>query len=332
MFGGIFVFYTVLEVPFTIGFMFVDPPTVGQLVVEYFIVAVFFVDLGVNFCSAYIDTHTNLLIYDHRRIAEQYCVLWFWLDLLSTMPFEAMAAGSSSGNNLATLKIFRLVRMVRFTKILKLLQSDGFLRLLELLRVPRQMISVLKLVIKILLLGHIFGCFWFFMTTAAATGVVQPPCDMRVDFSCKDPVVFRTWSTEFQFEWSPILDQYVAAMYYTFATLLTVGYGDLHAVNVPERIFAVFMMLTGAMTFGAIIAEIRGIIESRNLLARQGSYFEYATRGTSLTARRTSLVTRRSSIIILRSSLVTSHSSLYTRHSSLFILCSLPREISFTPH
>lgn len=269
MFGGIFVFYTVLEVPFTIGFLFEDPPAVGRLVVEYFIVCVFFVDLAVNFCSAYVDTYSNMLIYDHRRIAEQYCIMWFWLDLLSTLPFEAMAAGSDHDNNLATLKIFRLVRLVRFTKILKLLQSDGFLRVLELMHVPRQMISVSKLMIKILLLGHIFGCFWFFMTTTAATGVVQPSCDMRVDPRCTTPVVYNTWSTEFGFEWMPVLDQYVAALYYTFATLLTVGYGDLHAVNVPERIFAVFMMLTGAMTFGAIIAEIRGIIESRNLLARE---------------------------------------------------------------
>lgn len=47
------------------------------------------------------------------------------------------------------------------------------------------------------------------------------------------------------------------------------GYGDIHAVNVPERIFNVFMMLCGAMIFGAIIAEIKSILESRNLLNRE---------------------------------------------------------------
>ena len=39
--------------------------------------------------------------------------------------------------------------------------------------------------------------------------------------------------------------------------------------HILERIFATFLMLTGAMTFGAIIAGIKSIIESNDLLGRE---------------------------------------------------------------
>ena len=61
-------------------------------------------------------------------------------------------------------------------------------------------------------------------------GVVQPSCDHRVNKLCA-PVVHVTWATEFGYQWDDYIDQYVASVYYTFATLLTVGYGDIHSVN-----------------------------------------------------------------------------------------------------
>ena len=200
-FTGLFVLYTALEVPFRIAFLLTADPSVGALVVEYIIVSVFIVDIAVNFCTAYIDTKTLKLVYNHRRIAERYCILWFWFDLISTMPFEAMAASYSSASNTAsTLKMFRLVRLFRFVKLAKLLQTDTVrryvasqyphvistylislsyilsiilvvYRFLELLRVPDQFMSMVKLLLVILLSGHIFGCFWWFMTTTAATGI-----------------------------------------------------------------------------------------------------------------------------------------------------------------
>ena len=266
---SIFVLYTALEVPFRIAFLFSVDTSVGALVVEYIIVSIFFIDIAVNFCSAYIDTMTLKLVYNHRRIAERYCKLWFWFDMISTMPFEAMAAPSSAaGDTVSTLKMFRLIRLFRFFKLAKLLQTDTVRSVLELLRIPEQLISLTKLLLVILLSGHIFGCFWFFMTTHAATGVVQPSCNHLVNRRCP-PVAYVTWATEFGVQWEDYISQYVASIYFTFATLLTVGYGDVHPVNVPERIFATFLMLSGAMTFGAIIAGIKSIIESNDLLGRE---------------------------------------------------------------
>ena len=50
----------------------------------------------------------------------------------------------------------------------------------------------------------------------------------------------------------------------TLATILSIGYGDIHAVNTSERIYSICVMLTGGVMFGAIISQIARLTESRN--------------------------------------------------------------------
>jgi len=133
IFSGLFVVYTSIEVPFRIGFMFFSAPSVGELVIEYFIVVVFFVDMVINFLTAHTCETTNILVYDHNKIAIRYvskAPFWFWMDLISTFPFEALAvgAGSKSKDELAALKVFRLLRLFRITKLFRLLNSEGLQR------------------------------------------------------------------------------------------------------------------------------------------------------------------------------------------------------------
>jgi len=44
--------------------------------------------------------------------------------------------------------------------------------------------------------------------------------------------------------------------------------GDIHATNTGERAYSIMTMLLGAMMFGAIIAKVREVIETRNLLSK----------------------------------------------------------------
>ena len=52
---------------------------------------------------------------------------------------------------------------------------------------------------------------------------------------------------------------YNAAFYFTVTTMVTVGYGDITAKNLGERIFCIFLMFFGVFTFTfgtGIIASI----------------------------------------------------------------------------
>lgn len=50
--------------------------------------------------------------------------------------------------------------------------------------------------------------------------------------------------------------QYSAAIYWSFTTLTTVGYGDVSAHTDSERAFAILMILAGALLFGMIVGKM----------------------------------------------------------------------------
>ena len=55
---------------------------------------------------------------------------------------------------------------------------------------------------------------------------------------------------------------YVTAFYFTVTTLVTVGYGDISAYSLEEKIFAVFLMLLGVVSFSFATGTIASIITS----------------------------------------------------------------------
>ncbi|CAE7703789.1 unnamed protein product [Symbiodinium pilosum] len=50
--------------------------------------------------------------------------------------------------------------------------------------------------------------------------------------------------------------KYVAALYWVFTTMTTVGYGDIYPMNNIERVFAVGVMIFGATVFGYIVGSV----------------------------------------------------------------------------
>jgi CRP-like cAMP-binding protein len=61
---------------------------------------------------------------------------------------------------------------------------------------------------------------------------------------------------------SNLFTKYVCSIYFIFATLATVGYGDVLAANTYERILTIFIMLTGTVTFGYIVANVSTLMGS----------------------------------------------------------------------
>ncbi len=70
---------------------------------------------------------------------------------------------------------------------------------------------------------------------------------------------YDNWITGSNFESSGNYKLYNAAFYFTVTTMVTVGYGDITAKNLGERIFCIFLMFFGVFTFTfgtGIIASI----------------------------------------------------------------------------
>ena len=81
--------YVVSYVPFNICF---DQSISTELTltgkIDIIVDILFFVDILVNFVSAYDDPTTSLPVVKPRVIAKNYLKFWFWLDLITVLPFN----------------------------------------------------------------------------------------------------------------------------------------------------------------------------------------------------------------------------------------------------
>ena len=63
-----------------------------------------------------------------------------------------------------------------------------------------------------------------------------------------------SWISSFGIRQSDSLSiKYVASIYWTIATVMSVGYGDVSATNNLERMFSIFSQIVGAAIFGTIL-------------------------------------------------------------------------------
>lgn len=65
----------------------------------------------------------------------------------------------------------------------------------------------------------------------------------------------------------------ILSIYYTFTTLSTVGFGDLHPRSNAERLFTVLVFIFGNAIFSLILGNFIAIIDQAKLFV--GEYEEY---------------------------------------------------------
>ena len=111
------------------------------------------------------------------------------------------------------------------------------------------------------------------------------------------------------------------SFYWTVATMMAVGYGDIHATSTLEMGYSILSQVAGAMVFGIIIATVNNIIVEMNPRAvifsdRMNDLKEYM-KARSLPTRLKSKIRR--------------HYQYLWRYQSMFkeveILCSLSRNL-----
>ncbi len=56
---------------------------------------------------------------------------------------------------------------------------------------------------------------------------------------------------------------FVDAIYYTFVTVTTVGYGDIHPVSAPGKVMAILIILSGTGMFGGLVASMTELLLNR---------------------------------------------------------------------
>eukprot|EP00753_Platysulcus_tardus_P013660 PLAT3821.3.p1 GENE.PLAT3821.3~~PLAT3821.3.p1 ORF type:complete len:1960 (+),score=909.62 PLAT3821.3:67-5946(+) len=237
----VLVLYTVLVVPFRIGF--------GVLALGYtfavdrFVDLAFLADMVANFHTAFFD-EVGQLVVSLPVIRRRYLRSWFTADLLSTVPFDLivdLAVGSGS-EGLRSLKLFRSIRMVRLFRLARLVKLSKLWGDFEnKLSVSPAVLRLLKLGFQVFFITHLISCAWVFV---AADSEASGP----------------SWWLAASLDRSNRIDMYVASFYWSFTTMTTVGYGDILPQTDAERLYSCLAMLLGASVFGYVVGSMASLV------------------------------------------------------------------------
>jgi hypothetical protein len=207
--------------------------------------AIFVFDIFINFFTGFYGPDGELIM-SCRRTAGHYLRTWFWLDFVSTFPFDDL-----SGGNMVDLQVLKLLKLGKLLKIVKLLAPrnvdiSDFSELLE-------DVSTTKIVQIIhrrcaVLFNMVVLCHWL------ACGMKIVDQGFLTDYmggALRD----RLWS------------EYLAAWYFAMTTLTSVGYGDITPKTDGERVYTTFAMVIGCWFYGYVVGCICSMISNNDLNA-----------------------------------------------------------------
>ena len=75
-----------------------------------------------------------------------------------------------------------------------------------------------------------------------------------------DPHSKTTWIYYFDFEDLTDYELYVTSFYFTVTIIMTVGYGDITAKSMAEKLLCILLMLIGVIAFSFATGLISSII------------------------------------------------------------------------
>lgn len=244
--------------------------TGGLFYLDSTINILFAIDIVLRFFTAYIDDDSLELRDDKIDIAMEYVKGWFFIDLISVIPFDLIFAYSNVNritrfSRLGRIsKIVRMIKMVRLLKIAKV-HSKLMKNFQQVVQIAGGLERLVFLLLIFLILIHVIACLWIFIA--------------KFDEGSKE-----NWIYSKDFVDMNEYDLYVTSFYFSVTTIVTVGYGDITAISSTEKIVAVFLMIIGVIAFsfatGALSSIIANIDQSEAILKEkmatlQDIEFEY---------------------------------------------------------
>uniref|UniRef100_A0A3B3B5F8 Voltage-gated inwardly rectifying potassium channel KCNH2 n=1 Tax=Oryzias melastigma TaxID=30732 RepID=A0A3B3B5F8_ORYME len=240
------VIYTAILTPYSAAFLLNDqvgncgyscsPLNVVDLIVDI----MFIIDILINFRTTYVNSNDEVVSHP-VRIAVHYFKGWFLIDMVAAIPFDLLIYrnGEETTTLIGLLKTARLLRLVRVARKLDRYSEYGA--------------AVLFLLMcTFALIAHWLACIWYAIGNVERNGSIGwlhtlgDQLGKHYNDSIKGP---------------SINDKYVTALYFTFSSLTSVGFGNVSPNTNSEKIFSICVMLIGSLMYASIFGNVSAIIQ-----------------------------------------------------------------------
>ncbi|XP_039480452.1 potassium voltage-gated channel unc-103 [Drosophila santomea] len=218
-----------------------DPIVIIDLIVD----VTFIVDIIINFRTTFVNSQDEVVSHP-GRIAVHYLSGWFLIDLVAAVPFDLLLVGSDTDETttlIGLLKTARLLRLVRVARKIDRYSEYGAAVLILLMA-------------TFILIAHWLACIWYAIGNAEKSIASKNIGWLNsLAYDIQEPYFDnRTGGPS-------IKSRYITALYFTFTSLTSVGFGNVAPNTDAEKAFTICVMLVGSLMYASIFGNVSAIIQ-----------------------------------------------------------------------
>ncbi|XP_055380203.1 uncharacterized protein LOC129611219 isoform X2 [Condylostylus longicornis] len=260
----ILVMYTAIFTPYVAAFLLGEPDYNQRrnnkyihndpiVIVDLIVDVTFVIDILINFRTTFVNGQDEVVSHP-GRIAVHYLSGWFLIDLVAAIPFDLLLVGSDTDELgldkdetttlIGLLKTARLLRLVRVARKIDRYSEYGA--------------AVLVLLMATFaLIAHWLACIWY------AIGNAERPMHPDKKIGWLDSLAISIEEPYFPNNTGgpSIKSRYITALYFTFTSLTSVGFGNVAPNTDAEKIFTICVMLMGSLMYASIFGNVSAIIQ-----------------------------------------------------------------------
>ena len=203
----------------------------------------FMSDLLLGFITAYYDIEEKF-IWKLPDIIFNYLTTWFIPDLLCAFPFSFFSEKPEKIISTNEFELKYLLDLFNLIKVFKIYNNNTFffqynhyiIKQTNLLKI----FETSRFIYLFIICGHYLACIFIFLS------------------HLENP----SWVTHQNLINNSKFEIYISSFYYVFATVFTVGYGDIVSINIYERFFNLFLLIVGIMAYSFSISSLSNYVQN----------------------------------------------------------------------
>ena len=207
---------------------------------------------------------TTSWVSDHKLIAKHYVLSWWFpLDFFS-IGVSAFDIFSPEDSALSSFKALRAVRVLRLLKLVRLARGSRIFKRWEMrLSINYAVLSIVNICVMLVFVCHLFACVWGLQASFDPMNSWLGPGgnNMCVAWDDTTPCPGGQVCNNEGYSCARPGQQYLYSLYWSIATVTSIGYGDVVATetNVAEQAICVCMMLSGSLLFAYLVGSFCGL-------------------------------------------------------------------------